>query len=331
VPAAAGLAVVLSGVGCRSQAAPNLPPRSSLSPESRASRCDDALGRAPLGAGAVKALLDRLTFKKENDREQLASTVALSAPVSKVPGDEQPGAEAIAGEVKRQELPDGRCAAWLQTEYTEGPMPTTSGVLVVLAPERAAVRVEAATRYSADEGSLGFGRSRSYGAVTLYVADGDIDGGGGPEGGRSECIWSVSKNRIDDALCYSVHHDDPPSVGAGWSIASETAATLAPNGVVLRTHVELKWSPPSEEQKGCRPGWLTAPDDRWLEPHQIAYDYDEPYALDGMILTPIRPHADPLHRETYVPDWVDAKAVELKLPPVLSGSGDLDCSADPAE
>lgn len=329
-----GLVIAVACLGCRTQTAPVPPPRPSAVQDPQEAPCDDALGKAPLGAAAVTAFVDRLTFKQEDDRDELVATASFPAPIPSAPT--APPADDVdsASEVKRQALPDGRCAVWLQTGISPGaPAATSTGVLAILVKEGASVRVEAATRFSADEGTLGFGRSRSYGVVTLYVAKDDAVGTGAEERGASECIWSVSKDRIDDALCYYAEHSVTPLHGAGWSITSTTRSTFSQNGVVLHTHVRQGWSPPSETQKGCRPTWLDRPDDSWLEPHELVYDYEEPYALTGMTLTAagVYPNVPRRDTDSNVPKWVDDKASELRLPAVVGGDADLDCSPESPE
>jgi hypothetical protein len=326
------MVAALGGLGCRPQGASAHAPQSP--PEIRESPCDDALGAEPLGAGTVSALVERLTFKTEDDRDQLASIVSLPAPLTSLRAAPSPDGGASVQEVKRQALPDGRCAAWLRTAVDpDAPATTTEGVLVVAVREGASVRVEAATRYVEDQGTLGFGRSRSYGVVTLYVARDDDVGTGAQERGTAECIWAVSKDRIDDALCYYTSHSYSPISGAGWTTNTTTTSAFAPNGVILRTHVEHVWSPPSEDQKHCRTAAHEPPDRSWFEPHQFAYDYQEPHALSGLTLTSlgVLPNIPRRDTESLVPTWVDEKADALGLPAVVEGDADLDCGIDAAE
>ena len=92
------------------------------------------LGKQPLVGGAITDLIGLLSFFKDRDREQLRSAVILPAPVALQQNAPSGDGGALIREVKRQVLPDDRCAAWLQTDLQLGaPAATSSGVLVIVA------------------------------------------------------------------------------------------------------------------------------------------------------------------------------------------------------
>jgi hypothetical protein len=287
------------------------------------------LGKQPLAGGAITELISRLSFFKDRDREQLRSAVVLPAPAALQQAAPSGDGGALVQEVKRQALPDDRCAAWLQTDLQPGaPASTSSGVLVIVARHGESTRVEAATRFHADEGTLGFGRSRSYGVVTLYVAEDDTVGTGAQERGHEECIWAVSKDRVTDALCYFADHSFSPISGAGWRAETETKASFSANGVVLHRDVSLVWQPPSESQKNCKPTWLDDPDTNWLQPHTIAYKVEHRYELAGIDLTEKSAPTQNAGGDEIVPKWVADQVAKLNLPPVGGTGTEIDAALD---